>query len=274
MAPPPRLLTIAGSDSGGGAGIQADLKTFAALGCYGMSAVTAVTAQNTVTVSSALVLPAQLVADQIGAVLNDLGVDAIKIGMLGSADIVRAVAEALREHPPIPMVLDPVMIAKSGDSLLADDAVTAVLEELLPLATLVTPNLPEAERLTGLSVRAHEGRIAAARRLVELGASAVLIKGGHGGAEEAKPENPIVDWLFDGTRLHRFENQRIVTSSDHGTGCTLSSAIAAELGSGVPLVRSVELGIEYLRRAIATAFPIGQGHGPVNHSGRYRFQER
>jgi hydroxymethylpyrimidine/phosphomethylpyrimidine kinase len=265
-----RLLTIAGSDSGGGAGIQADLKTFAAHGAYGMSALTAVTAQNTREVTAVHALPAELVAAQIDAVFDDLGVDAVKIGMLASAELVRTVAESLRrwrrgDHPPV--VLDPVMVAKSGDPLLADDAVEALLGELVPLATLVTPNLPEARRMTGLPVETPEERLAAALRLAELG-PAVLLKGGHG-------EGGVVEDLLvaGGEVVGRYRNPRIETRSTHGTGCTLSSAIAARLGTGEALPDAVEGAIAYLRGAMAAARPMGRdprsgedpGHGPVDH---------
>jgi hydroxymethylpyrimidine/phosphomethylpyrimidine kinase len=272
----PRLLTIAGSDSGGGAGIQADLKTFAAHGTYGMSAITAVTAQNTVAVTAVHALPPALVAAQIDAVFDDIGVDAVKIGMLANAGIVAAVADRLARHgagvgggPPV--VLDPVMVAKSGDSLLADDAVAVLVEQLLPLATLVTPNLPEARRLlrevagAGAEVAvaasgrdSEDARAATARRLAAAG-PAVLVKGGHGEGDE------VVDLLFDGDELHRFAAPRIHSRATHGTGCTLSSAIAARLALGTPLARAVGESIAYLRRAIETAFPLGAGHGPVNH---------
>ena len=271
---PPRLLTIAGSDSGGGAGIQADLKTFEAHDVYGMSVITAVTAQNSVAVTAVEGVSPDLVKAQIRAVLDDFGVDAIKVGMLGTAEIVEAVAAGLGGYPPVPLVLDPVMVAKSGDSLLDDEAVEALRELLLPRATLLTPNLPEAARLVQRSVETREERVSAARELVELGASAVLMKGGHGtqvGPDgNTVPEDPVVDWLFDGERLHRFAHARIATRSDHGTGCTLSSAIAAELGAGTELERAVRLGIDYLERSLRKAVPLGRGRGPLNHSGRYR----
>ncbi len=281
---PPRILTIAGSDSGGGAGIQADLKTFTALGCYGMSVITSITAQNTVEVRAVEPVSPEMVGAQIDAVFDDIGVDAVKIGMLGSGAVVAVVAERLSARPPLPMVLDPVMVAKSGDSLLADDAISALIELLFPRATLVTPNLPEASRLVGHAVSAVAERQAAARELVALGASAALVKGGHGvsaakGAAvgdcaEIVPEDPLVDWLFDGRQMHRYVHPRIQTQSDHGTGCTLSAAIAAELGSGVALVPAVQAGLSFLQRALRHAVPLGQGRGPVNHVGRYRFEDR
>lgn len=263
---PPRLLTIAGSDSGGGAGIQADLKTFAAHGAYGMSAVTAITAQNTVAVTAVQEVKPEIVAAQIDAVFSDIGVDGVKIGMLASAGIIRAVADRLRAHPGPPVVLDPVMVAKSGAPLLREDAVTALVEELLPLATLVTPNLPETERLTGHPARSEEERREAARALAARG-PAVLVKGGHGEGPE------VVDLLFDGSSFHRFVKPRLQTAADHGTGCTLSSAIAARLARGEDLPRAVGGGIDYLYAAMAAAYPLGQGRGPVNHFVALRSRE-
>ena len=255
---PPRLLTIAGSDSGGGAGIQADLKTFAALGGYGMSAITAVTAQNTLRVDAVAELDPAVVGAQIDAVFDDIGVDAVKIGMLSSAPVVRAVARSLERFRPPHVVLDPVMVAKSGDHLLRDDAVSSLIEELLPLATVVTPNLPEAERLTGLPTGDEAQRLVAARRLAE-GGSAVLIKGGHGSGDV------VVDLLVHADGVRRFAHPRVETTSTHGTGCTLSSAIAALLAAGKDLESAVGEAIEYLHAAIRSAFPLGSGHGPVHH---------
>jgi hydroxymethylpyrimidine/phosphomethylpyrimidine kinase len=267
---PPRLLTLAGSDSGGGAGIQADLKTFAAHGGYGMSVITAVTAQNTRAVTAVHEIPPTVVAAQIDAVFEDLGVDAVKIGMLGSASIVRSVAARLREwagrQPELPVVLDPVMVAKSGDPLLADEAVETLLRELVPLATVLTPNLPEASRLTGLPVGDEDERRAAARKLALVDGPipgrpgpAVLIKGGHGSGET------VVDLLLHRGNVHRFPHPRLDTTATHGTGCTLSSAIAAHLAWGEEIPEAVAGAIEYLTGAMEAAFPIGSGHGPVNH---------
>lgn len=258
---PPRVLTIAGSDSGGGAGIQADLKTFAAHGVYGTSAVTAITAQNTREVTAVEEVTPELVAAQIDAVLSDVGADAVKIGMLSSAVIVRAVAERLAHWRPTHVVLDPVMVAKSGDPLLADDAVEALEQELLPLATLVTPNLPEAERLTGVTIGddpGGEAMLEAARALAERG-PAVLVKGGHGRGDE------VLDLLLDDAGPRRFVHPRIDSTSTHGTGCTLSSAIAARLAAGKDLREAVRGAIDYLHGAIAAAYPVGSGHGPVHH---------
>jgi len=259
----PRLLTIAGSDSGGGAGVQADLKTFAAHGAYGMSVIAALTAQNTREVRAVLEVPPEMVAAQIDAVLEDIGADAVKIGMLMSAEVIRAVAGRLRTHlagTSVPVVLDPVMVAKSGDRLLREDAVEALAADLLPLATLVTPNLPELERLTGLPAAGEVERLHAAEALAAKG-PAVLAKGGHAEGEE------VVDLLLEGGRVHRFTHPRLHTTSTHGTGCTLSSAIAARLGAGEELPRAVEGAIQYLRGAMAAAYPVGKGngHGPVDH---------
>lgn len=262
---PPRLLTIAGSDSGGGAGIQADLKTFAAHGAYGMSAITALTAQNTRGVRAVQEASPDFVAAQIDAVFEDLGADAVKIGMLASAPIVRTVADRLRwwlERNPAPVVLDPVMIAKSGHALLRDDAVEAVIEDLVPLSTLVTPNLPELERMTGMAVASEDERRRAAAGLAERG-PAILAKGGH--AEGAE----VVDLLVEPNgSVHRFRHPRLDTSSTHGTGCTLSSAIAARLGRGEDLATAVGGAIDWLHAAMKAAYPLGSGplsHGPVDH---------
>lgn len=270
----PRLLTIAGSDSGGGAGIQADLKTFAAHGAYGMSAIVALTAQNTREVRAVHGAPAELVAQQIDAVFEDLGVDGVKIGMLATPELVRTVAARLRVHarPDLPIVLDPVMIAKSGARLLAEEAVAALREVLLPLATVVTPNLPELAELVGRPVATESERLAAAAEIGALG-PAVLGKGGHAEAGEG---DELVDLLWAAGEVHRFVHPRIVTRSTHGTGCTLSSAIAARLARGEELAAAVGGAIDYLRGAILAAGdplgslgPLGQGAGPVDHL--YRF---
>lgn len=265
---PPRLLTIAGSDSGGGAGIQADLKTFAAHGAYGMSAITALTAQNTREVRAVWPAPADFVATQIDAVFEDIGADAVKIGMLADAGLVRAVAARLRVHArSIPIVLDPVMISKSGAALLRDDAVEALLEELVPLATLVTPNVPELERLTGLPAGLPAGTEGERRRAGESLATqgpAVLAKGGHAEGPE------VVDLLFAEGRWYRFVHPRLETAATHGTGCTLSSAIAARLGRGEGLPQAVEGAIAWLHAAMAAAYPLGGGHGPVDHLYQWR----
>ena len=261
-ATPPRLLSIAGSDSGGGAGIQADLKTFAAHGAYGMTVVTAITAQNTREVIRVLELPPDLVSAQIDAVFGDIGVDAVKIGMLANAEIIRAVATALHRWAGPPVVLDPVMVAKSGDALLRDDAMQALREELVPLATLVTPNLPEAEALTGVDTTTDEGQREAARQIVAMGPAA-LVKGGHGKGDTVR--DLLVEVSREEAVEHWIEHPRVRTRSTHGTGCTLSSAIAARLGAGTPLRQAVEGAVGYLQGALESAFPLGRGHGPVNH---------
>lgn len=256
-------LTIAGSDSGGGAGIQADLKTFSALGIYGASVITAVTAQNTRTVTAVHEVPADLVAAQIDAVLGDLDVHAIKIGMLSSSAIVRATAARLGEHRDIPVVLDPVMVAKSGDLLLQDDATATLTEALLPYATLLTPNLPEAARLLGEPPAQSAAEMEAqGRRLTRLGPRHVLMKGGHGGG------STCTDLLVtaEGAVLS-FEAPRQATRNTHGTGCSLSSAIAAELAKGRTLEDAVRAAHGWLQQAIlgADRLRIGSGHGPVHH---------
>jgi len=259
-----RALTIAGSDSGGGAGIQADLKTFAAYGVYGASALTAITVQNTVTVSAVQVLSAALVRAQIDAVLSDIGADAVKTGMLGSAAVVLAVADALAAHRPPWVVVDPVMIAKSGHTLLEPDAVAAIRERLLPRADLVTPNAPEAAALTGHEVHSVATAREAARRLHALGPKAVLVKGGH------LPGDDVIDVLYDGHHLHELRGPRIPGPHTHGTGCTLASAIAAGLALGAGLEAAVIDARAYVAGAIAHAPGLGRGHGPLDHGWRGR----
>jgi hydroxymethylpyrimidine/phosphomethylpyrimidine kinase len=253
-------LTIAGSDSGGGAGIQADLKTFHRFGLFGTSVITAVTAQNTLGVAAWAALDTSLIRAQIDAVAADLRPAAVKSGMLADAAVVGVVAGALRDHGLAPYVLDPVMVATSGDLLLEQGAVGAIARELVPLADLVTPNLDETEILVGERVRDVEAMERAARALVErLGARAALVKGGH------LTGDATVDVLFDGERISRFSHPRITTTSTHGTGCTLSSAIAAQLALGTPLHDAVEIALDYVHRAIATAPSLGGGNGPLNH---------
>jgi hydroxymethylpyrimidine/phosphomethylpyrimidine kinase len=251
-------LTIAGSDSGGGAGIQADLKTFSALGVFGMSALTAITAQNTLGVRAVYELPPELVAAQIDAVVEDLGVDAVKTGMLANAAIIRVVADRVRAHGLHTLVVDPVMVAKSGDPLLQPDAVAALREELLPLALVVTPNRPEAEVLTGRPVRSLDEAREAARALVALGARYAVVKGGHG-------EGPAIDVLFDGHAFREYSAPRIATRHTHGTGCTFASAIAAELAKGAAVPDAVARAKAYLTAALEHAPGLGHGHGPVHH---------
>lgn len=256
---PPIALTIAGSDSGGGAGIQADLKTFHAFGVFGTSAVTAVTAQNTLGVSAVHPIPVKVVRAQLEAVAADLPPRAVKTGMLATAELVEGVGAAIRDLDLPGYVMDPVMVATSGDRLLDADAESALVRELLPLATVVTPNLYEVEILAGMQVQTVEDAMHAARRLVDLGAGAALVKGGHLQGDEA------VDVLWDGREEYVWRRPRMMTRSTHGTGCTLSAAITAGLALGQPLPEAVERAVEYVARAIRTAPGFGQGRGPLNH---------
>ena len=254
---PPIALTIAGSDPSGGAGIQADLKTFHQFGVYGEAVITLLTVQNTVRVSRVVVMPPALVLEQLAAVLEDIPPAAAKTGALGSAEMVEAVARAAGDFP-FPLVVDPVMVSKHGRSLLPDTAVAAIRERLLPRAFLITPNVPEAEALTGLTIRTLEDMRGAARRLWELGARAVLIKGGH-------LEGDATDLLFDGTRWHEFPAPRVATPHTHGTGCTYSAAITAALARGLALADAVALAKRFIHEAIRTNPGLGKGSGPVNH---------
>ena len=259
-----RALTIAGSDSGGGAGIQADLKTFAAYGVYGASALTAITAQNTVAVSAVQILPGALVRAQIDAVLGDIGADAVKTGMLGSVEVVRAVVDALIAHRPPAVVVDPVMIAKSGSTLLDTEAVAAVREWLLPRADLLTPNAPEAAALTGHEVHSLATAREAALRLHALGPKAVLVKGGH------LPGDEVVNLLLRRPPHPRAAGRAIAGPHTHGTGCTLASAIAAGLALGAGLEAAVIDARAYVAGAIVHAPRLGRGHGPLDHGWRGR----
>jgi hydroxymethylpyrimidine/phosphomethylpyrimidine kinase len=259
-----RAMTIAGSDSGGGAGIQADLKTFAAFGVYGTSAITAVTAQNTCEVADWLAMPPELVAKQIDAVLSDIGADAVKTGMLANVAIIETVAAKMREHGVTNLVVDPVMVAKGGHKLLEDDAVSALVRELLPLALVVTPNLPEAEVLTGRAIASWDDAREAAARIAAMGARAVVIKGGHFDEEESS-----TDLLYENGQYRAFKAVRVRTPNTHGTGCTFSSAIAAGLAKGMALGDAVALAKSYVTLAIQHAYPIGHGQGPVHHFYRY-----
>lgn len=262
MRPIRKALTIAGSDSGAGAGIQADLKTFAALGVYGTSVITAVTAQNTIGVSAICALSPKLVAAQIDAVIGDIGAQAVKTGMLANAGIIDMVAKKIREHRLRNIVVDPVMVATSGDLLIQKSAVAALRTRLIPLATVVTPNLPEAEELTGMKLRSTEEIEEAARRIIALGARSVIIKGGH-------RKGPAVDLFYDGKKFRALYAPRIRTTSTHGTGCTFSAAIAANLAQGKKLETAVTLAKQFITEAIRRAFPVGAGHGPVHHFHRY-----
>jgi hydroxymethylpyrimidine/phosphomethylpyrimidine kinase len=252
-------LTIAGSDSGGGAGIQADLKTFHAFGIYGTSAITAITAQNTVGVRAIQKIDAHVVAEQIRAVAEDLKPAAAKTGMLADAEIIRTVARTLADVGLERLVLDPVMIAKSGDRLLEEDAVAALPADLLPLAEVVTPNLPEAAILSGRAVDTPADMRAAAELLVEKGAKSVLVKGGH------LRNRTLVDVYFDGSLWREWRDARLDTPHTHGTGCTLSAAICAGLALGHPRIEAVAAARDYTRRAIEAAPGLGAGHGPLNH---------
>ncbi len=251
-------MTVAGSDSGGGAGIQADLKTFAAIGVHGTSAIAALTAQNTLGVTGIFDLPPAFVEAQFDAIASDIGVDAMKTGMLFNAAIIEAVVGKIQQHGVSKVVVDPVMVATSGDLLLREDAVDAVKARLLPLALVVTPNWKEAEVLAGMPIASDEDVQEACRRIHRLGSRYVLVKGGHASGD-------AVDWLFDGKELTSFRAPRIDTSNTHGTGCTLSAAIAAYLALGREVVEAVSAGKEYISAAIRYAYPLGKGHGPVNH---------
>ncbi|HYD49980.1 MAG TPA: bifunctional hydroxymethylpyrimidine kinase/phosphomethylpyrimidine kinase [Terriglobales bacterium] len=254
----PRALTIAGSDSGGGAGIQADLKTFTVHRVFGTSAVTALTAQNTTGVSGILAIPADFVRRQIDAVLSDIGADAIKTGMLANAEITRTVAEAIAEHRVRAVVVDPVLVAQSGASLLMDDAVAVLIAELLPLATIVTPNLAEAETLTGEPVRSVEQMKRAAAALCAMGARACLVKGGHLDSGDA------VDILCAGGEIAELRASRVASRHTHGTGCQLAAAIAANLAAGAPLATAVGRAKQFITAAIRDGLQLGAGCGPAN----------
>ena len=264
MARVPIALTIAGSDSGGGAGIQADLKTFSALGVYGASVLTAVTAQDTRRVYDIVELAPEFVAAQIDAVLGDIGADAVKTGMLSSAAIIEAVAGRVQHWGVSKLVVDPVMVAKGGDKLLRDDAVAALKTRLLPLALVVTPNIPEAEVLVGRPLATWEEIAAAAREIHSWGVANVVIKGGH-----RENEDMATDLLFDGAGLKEYTTGRIDTQSTHGTGCTFASAIAATLAKGDSVEHAVAAAKAYVTKALQNSYPLGHGHGPVHHF--YRF---
>jgi hydroxymethylpyrimidine/phosphomethylpyrimidine kinase len=258
-----KVLTIAGSDSGGGAGIQADLKTSSAIGCYGMSVITALTAQNTKGVHGIHAIPPAFAVLQIEAVLTDIGADAIKIGMLYSAELIAAVAEALQKHGARKIVLDPVMVAQSGDKLLQDDAIEAIKSHLMPLADVVTPNIPEASVLCGRQLERWKDIENAAETLAQHGSQSILIKGGHG------DEDKSTDLLFlaGENRFISFAAERITTNNNHGTGCTLSSAIASYMAQGEDIESAVQKAKTFMNRAIAAGadYKIGHGHGPVHH---------
>ncbi len=260
---PARILIVAGSDSGGGAGIQADIKTVTVLGGYAATAITALTAQNTYGVQAIEAVSPAFVAQQMRAVLEDIGADAIKTGMLFSAEIIEAAADVLADYPDIPLVLDPVMVAKGGAALLKPDAIAALRHRLLPRAMLLTPNIPEAELLTGLSIATPEDMVAAGRRLLAEGPQAVLMKGGH------LDGDTCIDLLVTPGNIERFESNRLKTKRTHGTGCSLASAIACHLGQGLPLPQAVEAARNWLQGAIAHAPHLGGGHGPIGHGWRW-----
>ncbi len=257
-------LTIAGSDSGGGAGIQADLKTFAALGVYGTSAITALTAQNTVAVTGVHVAPPEFVTAQIDAVVTDLGCDAVKTGMLATAAIVEAVADAITRHHLPNVVVDPVMVAKSGDHLLAAEAVEAVRRRLVPAARVVTPNIPEAEVLTGLTIRSLDDAAVAGRAILAMGAAAVVVKGGHLDRED------IVDVLVTSAGIVHLTGPRVPGVHTHGTGCTFAAATAARLALGDDVEAAVRAAQAFVREAMRAGVPLGAGHRPLDHQWAMR----
>lgn len=262
----PAAMTIAGSDSGAGAGVQADLKTFAALGIFGTSVLTAITAQNTVAVTAVHELPTDVIEAQIEAVISDIGADAVKTGMISSCVIIECVTtylkDSIKKYPDMTglrqIVVDPVMVAKSGDALLQEEAVGALRELLVPLAAVVTPNIPEAETLTGLTITTDDDVNKAAKMIVAMGAASVVIKGGH-------REGPATDVYFDGSSFREFTSPRFDTVNTHGTGCTFASAVAAGLAQGKKTEDAVGQAKEFVTEAIRNSFPVGHGHGPLNH---------
>lgn len=259
-------LSIAGSDCSGGAGIQADLKTFSALGTFGMSVVVSVVAENTCRVISVQDIEPRIIEDQIDAVFEDIPPQGVKVGMLSNAKAMRVVAAQLRHYQPEHVVIDPVMIAKGGSALMHPDALETLKSEIIPCAGLLTPNIPEAEAITGMSITNEAAMHEAAREIHRMGARGVLIKGGHLDGEPT-------DILFDGAAFHRFTTRRIDTRNTHGTGCTYSSAITAHLAQGRELTQAVKQAKGYVTQAIRYAFDLGHGHGPTNHFYRYRDKE-
>jgi hydroxymethylpyrimidine/phosphomethylpyrimidine kinase len=258
MKSPTKALTIAGSDSGAGAGIQADLKTFAALGVYGTSVITAVTAQNTIGVKRILEMSPAMVGGQIDAVMTDIGARALKTGMLGNAGIIEIVAKKVRKYHVKNLIVDPVMVATSGDLLLQRSAIEVLRRSLIPLAKVVTPNLPEAEELTGMKLRRANDIQEAARRIIAMGAGNVVIKGGH-------RSGPAIDLFFDGKEFRELYSPRIHSRHTHGTGCTFSAAITAYLARDETIETAILLAKKYVTEAIRKGFAIGAGHGPVHH---------
>ena len=264
MPPTSTALTIAGSDSGGGAGIQADLKTFTVLGVYGASILTALTAQNTVGVQKVCVVPTDFVSAQFNSVCSDVRIGAAKTGMLADANLIETVATNIEEHGIQPLVVDPVMVAKSGDRLLEESAKNALIKKILPLANVLTPNLGEAEEITDMTVRTPNAMKEAAKRIIDLGPKSVLIKGGH-------LEEDAVDIFYDGSAFTPFHSPRIETPNTHGTGCTLSAAIAANLAKGESLAEAILKSKQFITEAIRNApSDIGSGHGPLDHMWRIR----
>jgi hydroxymethylpyrimidine/phosphomethylpyrimidine kinase len=253
-----RVLAIAGSDSGGGAGLQADIKTITMLGGYAMTAVTAVTVQNSLGVSAVHAIPADIIAGQIAAVLDDFGADAIKIGMLGTIDTIACVADALQGRD-ISIILDPVMVAKGGAALLEAEAIAVLVERLLPMARLLTPNVPELEALTGTAIADEADMLLAAQELLAAGSRAVLAKGGHLAGDT------VVDWLVTRDGQQRFQGPRIDGRHTHGTGCTLASAVATGIAAGLPLATAVDRARTFVRSAMLAAPGLGAGHGPLGH---------
>lgn len=259
---PPRILTIAGSDSSGGAGIEADLKTFTALSAYGMAAITAITAQNTNEISAIFDLPPNLVAQQINMAAKDIGVDAAKTGMLSNNTTIEAVAEAITQNAIKKLVVDPVMRSKSGAPLLRDSAQQALKKHILPLAFITTPNIPEAQILAGIKITSPAAIQEAAKRIAELGPKHILIKGGHLEGPRAN------DYWYDSHTLRQLSAPRINTQNTHGTGCTYSAAITAYLGRGLDTAQAIKNAKEYIQGAIQNSLPFGQGQGPLNHAWR------
>jgi hydroxymethylpyrimidine/phosphomethylpyrimidine kinase len=261
-----KALTIAGSDSGGGAGIQADVKTFQELSVYGMSAITAVTAQNTLGVQGVFPMSGEAIAMQLDSIGIDLEPDAVKTGMLFSAEIIRIVSDKIQQYHWHNLVIDPVMVAKGGSTLLQQEAVQTVIRYLLPLALITTPNIPEAEILTGITIRTLANREEAAKVIYQMGSRYVVMKGGHDDSTDQ-----VVDLLYDGKNYLYMENKRIETRHTHGTGCTYSAAITAELAKGTSVVEAIQIAKSFIQSAIEDQLGIGVGHGPTNH---FAYQRR
>lgn len=261
-----KALTIAGSDSGGGAGIQADLKTFQELGTYGMSVITAVTAQNTIGVQGVYPLGYDAISEQLDSIGSDLQPDAVKTGMLFNGEIIRIVAAKVQQYGWSNLIIDPVMVAKGGSSLLQQEALQALVQQLLPLALVTTPNIPEAELLARMAIRTFRDREEAARRMIQMGTRYVIIKGGHAAESE-----PIVDLIYDGVSFNYMESKRITTRHTHGTGCTYSAAITAELARGKSVMEAIRTAKLFIQAAIEDQLGIGSGHGPTNH---FAYQRR